>query len=160
MHLPNFLQVYSICFFQVNWASIWTPRNLVAYTPSMLASLIRMPTSFTHIPRCENYVMSFRAYRDNLLHCNHSWTLVNSSLITVAIFCRFFPVKNVSALSANNIDMQAPDTVDKSLMYIKKSNGPSTDPCGTTKLIFFSFRLVASIWYILFPVRQMIFKPW
>ena len=91
---------------------------------------------YTFIPGCENYVMSFRTFRDNLLHCNHSWTLVNSSLITVAIFCGFFPVKNILVSSANNIDMLAPDTVDKSLTYIKKSNGPSIEPCGTPQLIF------------------------
>ena len=38
--------------------------------------------------------------------------------------------------SANNIDMQASDTVDKSLIYNKKSNGPNIDPCGTPQLIF------------------------
>ena len=37
--------------------------------------------------------------------------------------------------SANNIDMQASDTVDKSLIYNKKSNGPNIDPCGTPQLI-------------------------
>ena len=91
---------------------------------------------YTFIPGCENYVMSLRTFRDNLLHCNHSWTLVNSSLITVAIFCRLFPVKNILVSSANNIDMLASDTVDKSLMYIKKSNGPSIEPYGTPQLIF------------------------
>ena len=38
--------------------------------------------------------------------------------------------------SANNINMQASDTVDKSLMYNKKSNGHNIDPCGTTQLFF------------------------
>ena len=45
---------------------------------------------YTFIPGCENYVMSFYEFKDNLLHCNHSWTLVNSSLITVAIFVDCF----------------------------------------------------------------------
>ena len=48
---------------------------------------------YIFIPRWENYVVSFRTFRDNLLHRDNSWTLVNSSLITAAIVCRFFPVK-------------------------------------------------------------------
>ena len=56
--------------------------------------------------------------------------------LLLPFFCGFFPVKNILVLSANNIDMLAPDTVDKSLIYIKKSNGPSIEPCETPQLIF------------------------
>ena len=99
--------------------------------------------------------MGFMTLRDDLLQYNHSWTfwtLIKSSFISFANVCKLFPVKNIFVSPANNIDIQASDTVDKSLIYIKNNRGPNMDPCGTPQLIFSVLDFYAIICYILFPV--------
>ena len=45
-------------------------------------------------------------------------------------------IQNILVSPANKTDRLVVDTVVKSLMYNKNSNGPKLDPCGTPHLTF------------------------
>ena len=79
---------------------------------------------------------------DSLFMFNHSCTSDSSVLIILLSVCMsssdlgvvmwkwvMVPIRLV--LSANNTAWSSRDAFDKSFMYIRKSMGPSTDPCGT-----------------------------
>ena len=136
-HFDNFLHVYSMCVFQVNCESIWTPKNLVAYT-----LCIWTPWIFTTISSISLFLgvkiiwWVLRTFNDNLLHCNHSCTFLKSSLSWWHNVSISLPVMNILVSSANNTEKQYSDTLVRSLIYNKNSMGPKIEPCGTPQWIF------------------------
>ena len=61
---------------------------------------------------------------------------VSCSFNALAIDGKFLPDINILVSSANKTDRLVVDTVVKSLMYNKISNGPKIDPCGTPHFTF------------------------
>ena len=57
--------------------------------------------------------------------------LVKSLFNSLAELVVFSTIENSDVSSANNFALDAKSS-DKSFMYIRKSNGPSLDPCGTS----------------------------
>ena len=89
-------------------------------------------------------VMSFVLFGfiDSLFAVNHAFTSFNSSFI---LLCRSGSVLalNIRLVSSANKIIGVVIVCVKSLMYIRKSKGPSTDPCGTPVFIG---RLVDLFW--------------
>ena len=64
--------------------------------------------------------------------CKSIWSFSKDS-------CSTLPLKISFNSSANSKAIDEKTTVGRSFMYIKKSNGPNTDPCGTPDVTVRSF---------------------
>ena len=93
--------------------------------------------SFSVTPRfLNNIYWVFFIFSDNLFAFSHRSISVNSSFSKVCISSKFFPLRNKFVSSANSMGKLCLHTICKSLIYIRNSNCPSTEPCGTPHLIW------------------------
>ena len=95
---------------------------------------VKVSTSF--VSGCENHIMSFNTFKDNLLQYNHFWIFDKSLLIVTHIDSASLPDINRLVSSADNTDQKAFDTTATSLTYNKNNSGPSIDPCGTPQVVY------------------------
>ena len=75
-------------------------------------------------------------FKDNLLHLNQDETFVSSALRVLINSFRFVWDNTIFVSSANKTKAKTVDELTMSLIYIKNSNGPNIEPCGTPHLIF------------------------
>ena len=82
----------------------------------------------------------FFTFRVCLFSISHSWTWANSLFINNS--SRSLPEQKRLVSPANRIVDKLLVELLRSLMYVKNSNGPRIDPCGTPQVIIFSVDLV------------------
>ena len=79
----------------------------------------------------------FYTFNDNLFALSHS-AMANESLLTqVCKLSKSVPLANKFVPSAKSNGMVFTHAEQRSMIYIRKSKGPSMDPCGTPYLIDF-----------------------
>ena len=100
----------------------------------------------------------FFTLRVSLFSVSHSWTLANSSFINNSYSSKSLPGQKRLVSSANKIVDKLLVELLRSLMYIKNSNGPRIDPCGTPQVIIFSVDLMLLYLTICFLLER-IFDP-
>ena len=81
----------------------------------------------------------------SISHCLHQWLMLSKSLISLIAELNWsstMSIKDVSSAYRNHVD----DTLTlMSLIYTRKSNSPSTEPCGTPVSMFNQLELCPSI---------------
>ena len=133
---------------QLNVSSKWWPKNLkeLSLQSSTILSIISPPIESSQILRClplffNKINLVFLAFRVKRFAENQSADFWSSRFA--------FQKRNSGSSedswkvvsSANKIVKKSEDWA-KSFMYIRKSKGPATDPCGIPQVIPFSFKNV------------------
>ena len=75
-------------------------------------------------------------FNDSLLHLNQDEIFVISELRVLVNSFRFVWEDTIVVSSANKIKPKIGDELTMSLIYIRNSNGPNIEPCGTPHLTF------------------------
>ena len=120
-----------MCAFQFNLSSTRTPRNLVTWTLSMLMSFILILISQFILQLVNTMYLVLLTFSDNLFISNHSFIILNSSLILWVRSITSFPVQKAFVSSLNNINCRISEIFAKSFMYKMNNFGPRIDPCST-----------------------------
>ena len=135
--------MYMICADHLSMLSMMTPRNFVSFTSCILIWFITISSiQWEKFFGVNNIKLVISIFKDNLLAFTKSKILNISSLTSRILSLRSVPVQNRLVSSAKSIGIKKLDTFVKSLIYKRKSKGPSIDPCGTPQLITLS-----SDWY-------------
>lgn len=88
----------------------------------------------------------FFAFSVNLFSKHQRCTFSNILFTIISVSFIFF-VQTVSDVSsANSMYSASSEMVGRSLMKIRKSRGPSVEPCGTPVVISFSVDLILFNW--------------
>ena len=106
-----------VCGFQLNSASICTPRNFVTYTLSILNSLIVTWQSLLEnfFPKTIKFV--FVTFSDNLFKANQVCNFFSSVEINLQVSSKLFPVQNILVSSANMMKFNNLEILQMSLIY-------------------------------------------
>ena len=88
-----------------------------------------------------SYSEFFKILIVNLLDFSHFFTFSNSRFMSFMILLYAVPSMNTLVSSANSIENNKSDDLEKSLIHKMKRRGPSMDPWGTPCVICFFIRM-------------------
>ena len=128
-----------MCDFQLIVSSNTTPRNLNSVTRSTVRPLISMlakSVGSESLVRLKITDLVFSMLSESLLAANQGTSIFNCLFISQIAKEREGRLTKRLASSAKRTVERDGTTNGKSLMQIKKSNGPRTEPCRTPQLIF------------------------